>query len=195
MSINTDEEFLRLLRSAQSRDRAVGLKKLYQSFFSGIANFISQNSGTVEDAEDVFQEGILVLFNQVRKNDFVLTSRLKTYFYSICRYIWLNKLKQRRIKTEELKEQTKFVKVEDQAFKTLEMNEEKRAMLELLGQLGEDCQQLLLHYYYDRFKMKEIAIRMNYASDQVIRNKKAKCLKQLKQMMDASSFFKKIFKQ
>ncbi len=194
MPMNTDEEFLRLLRSEEAREMEKGMKKLYQSYFQNISNFITQNSGSLEDAEDVFQEGILVLFNQVKDQNFVLTSKLKNYFYSICRYAWLNKLKQSGIRIEELKDFGEPTQMDDLAFKNMELSEEKKAMLELLQQLGEDCQQLLLHYYYDRFNLKEIAVRMDYASDEVVENKKAKCLKQLKQGIDTSSFFKKIFK-
>ena len=84
--------------------------------------------------------------------------------------------------------------VEASFFQKLELTEERQTMLELIKQLGEDCQKVLRYYYYERLKMKEIAQLMNFANDQVARNKKAKCLKQLISIVNRSPFFKNYFK-
>jgi len=195
MQNHSDTEIISLLQAPETRKNDEGLRILYTLFFPSISYFIQENSGKPEDAEDIFQEAILVLFNQIKKGELVLTCQLKTYFYSICRNLWLKAIKKRRIKTVEIQDKEAFVNIEASTIETIEINEEKQAMLELLKQLGEDCQSVLTYFYYERLQMKEIAIRMKFASDQVARNKKVKCLKQLTKIMDSSPFFRSFFKK
>ncbi|MFK8009417.1 MAG: RNA polymerase sigma factor [Saprospiraceae bacterium] len=194
MPLDNEKNTIELLRSENVTENDQGLKILYQQFFPMISHLIQRNSGGLEDVEDLFQDGILVLFNQVKKNDFVLTCKLRTYFYSICRNLWLNKLNQRKTDIVDIQDHESFIVIEPTIFKSIEVNEEKEAMLKLIGHLGEDCQKMLTYFYYERIKMKEIAIRMNFANDQVARNKKVKCLKKLTSIIDQSPFFTRFFK-
>ena len=40
------------------------------------------NNGDEDDAKDVYQEGIIIVYNKIKSGDFELTSKLKTYIYS-----------------------------------------------------------------------------------------------------------------
>jgi len=191
--LNTKEEDDKLIH-AILREDMTALNKLYHKHKSYWFKICLRYSNGRSNAEDIFQEAILVLFNQIKKGELVLTCQLKTYFFSICRNLWLKAIKKRRIKTVDIQDREDFVKIESSTFRSIEINEEKQAMLELLKQLGEDCQKVLMYFYYERLQMKEIAIRMNFANDQVARNKKVKCLKQLTHVMDSSPFFSSFFK-
>ena len=189
MLFDNEKNTIELLRSEKVKENDQGLKMLYQQFFPMISHLVQRNSGGLEDVEDLFQDGIFVLFNQIKKDELVLTCKLRTYFYSICRNLWLNKLNQKKANTVDISDHESFIIIEPAILKSIEVNEEKDAMLKLIGHLGEDCQKMLLYFYYERIQMKEIAIRMNFANDQVARNKKVKCLKKLTSIMDKSSFF------
>ena len=67
-----------------------------------VLQFILNNNGNEDDAKDVYQEGIIVLYNKIKGGDFELSSKLKTYIYSVCRRIWLKKLSQQSRKSNEL---------------------------------------------------------------------------------------------
>lgn len=194
MPLDNEKNTIELLRSENVKENDQGLKILYQQFFPMISHLVQRNSGGLEDVEDLFQDGILVLFNQIKKGDLELTCKLRTYFYSICRNLWLNKLNQKKVAVVDIQDHESFIIIEPTIFKSIEINEEKEAMLKLLSHLGEDCQKLLLYFYYERIQMKEIALRMNFANDQVARNKKVKCLKKLSSIMEQSSFFIRFFK-
>ena len=66
--------------------------------------------------------------------------------------------------------------------------------MKLLESLGKDCKRVLVLYYYERLKMKEIAGIMNFANDQVAKNKKSSCLKKLKSIVSESPRMKDILK-
>ena len=70
------------------------LKRLYLAYFPMVLQLIINNNGNEDDAKDIYQEAIIVLYNKVKGGDFELSSKLKTYIYSVCRRLWLKRLSQ-----------------------------------------------------------------------------------------------------
>ena len=81
-----------LLDQLKNEDNA-SFEILYKFYYPSIEAHITQNFGNTEDAEDVFQEAIIVLLQKVRQENFVLTSSLKTYLFAIARNLWLKRLR------------------------------------------------------------------------------------------------------
>jgi len=77
------------------------LNWLYDNYFQTVKNHIIRNSGSKDDASDIFQDSIIVLYNQICDNTLVLTSDLKGYFFGIARNIWSNYLRTRK-ETDEI---------------------------------------------------------------------------------------------
>ena len=61
--------------------------------------------------------------------------------------------------------------------------EMKSQLMQLVDKLGEACKKILLAFYFENLSMREILNHLDYENEQVVRNKKYKCLKQLEQMM------------
>lgn len=72
--------------------------------------------------------------------------------------------------------------------------EGKSEVLRVVGELGETCRKILLLFYYENMSMKEILDVTDYETEQVVRNKKYKCLKQLEQMIMEKPFLKETLK-
>ena len=72
------------------------LKHIYQHYAHTIYTFIGDNNGTKEDAKDVFQESLIVLYKMSQKEGFRLTCSFLTLLHSICRRVWLAKLRKRK---------------------------------------------------------------------------------------------------
>jgi RNA polymerase sigma factor (sigma-70 family) len=77
------------------------LNWLYDNYFQTVKSHIIKNSGSTDDVSDVFQDSIIVLYNQICDNTLVLTSDLKGYFFGIARNIWSNYLRNRK-QTDEI---------------------------------------------------------------------------------------------
>ena len=65
----------------------------------------------------------------------------------------------------------------------LYQREIKQQFLALMNRLGDSCRQLLTLYYYENQTFKEIGEKMAYENEQVVRNKKYKCMKELTDMI------------
>ncbi len=181
----TDEELLAAIKSG--RDVNPVLRFLYRQYFEGLRIYVEQNNGSHQDAEDIFQEVLVSFFELVKLDKFRGDSSIKTFLFSLSRNIWLNELKRKgRAQARELKyEKGK----DDQAPDTsvvIAGRESRRQVMEIVGRLGEGCKKILLAFYYENLSMKEILAQTDYESEQVVRNKKYKCLKQLEQMLVAN---------
>lgn len=188
----SDEEIIFCLQG-ESVKRDLALKDLYIKLFPIIKSYIQKNNGSEEDAADIFQDAIVVFYEKVRLNQFKLSSSIRTYIYSVCKHLWLNKLRAQK-KVISLNDESKNITVDPLSFSILGSNERNDYLMKLMESLGKDCKRILVSYYYDRLKMKEIAEKMNFANDQVAKNKKSSCLKKLKSIVSGSPRLKDILK-
>jgi RNA polymerase sigma factor (sigma-70 family) len=180
-----DEELLAAIRHASGLDKAI--KSIYRDHFESMAWIVKNNSGSQQDAEDIFQEVLVSFIGLVQKDKFRGESTVKTFLFSMTRHTWLNELKKRgRSEVRELKyERTKDQQEVDVSHAMID-REEKKQVMDVVEQLGETCKKILVMFYYENLSMKEILEKLDYENEQVVRNKKYKCLKQLEQMITSN---------
>ncbi len=163
----SDQKILEFFKNGQ-REKAFA--QLYQ-LYPKIEKLILSKGGGKQDASDVFQEALIVLYRKLQSSDFVLTASLYTYLYSVSRYIWRDTQKQNsKIPQNELDYS------QEEVIKTVQ-EEKKYQVAELaFSELGERCQQLLLMFYYKKMSFKTIAESMQFKSEKIAKNQKYKCL-------------------
>ena len=177
-SMADDPELLELLKKGDSK----GFKEIYLRTFKTVSHYVVDNSGRVEDAEDIFQDSLIALLNNLRRINFQLSTSIENYFLSIVRNLWLGQLKKRKVKNVEnldsLSQQWINVPEEDVDAMALE-NERQEKLYTEFGLLGEDCKKLLTGYYYYHKSLEELAKMMNYTYD-FMKVKKFRCMKELR---------------
>ncbi len=153
-------------------------KGLYKEYFGMVNHFVLKNSGSDEDAKDVFQETMVALFEWVHQPNFKLQAALSTLIYSIARNIWLKQLRGKKSNAR-VKDFEQYTKIEDEEFS--QAQEEKISLLEkALDKLGEPCRGILHRFYYLKASMKEIALAYNYTNPEHAKAQKFKCVQRLK---------------
>ncbi|MBC8173464.1 MAG: sigma-70 family RNA polymerase sigma factor [Chitinophagales bacterium] len=178
----TDEDIVSKLTSALEQEQDQALQYLYKHFYSMIAYYIKSNTGDEDDAKDLFQDTVLIFYNQVRTAHFQLSASVKTYLYSICRNLWLKKLRSRSTHDKYI-ETNVFNEFDDDAAGMIAADEKDKAIADLLNKLGESCKKILLCFYYEKLAMKEIVERMGFSGEQVAKNKKLKCMNELRALV------------
>jgi len=170
-----------LVKGLAQNDRKA-IEQVYKSEFPVIQSLINNNNGSYDDAQDIFQESLLVLYEKLQDPEFVLNCRIRTYLYSVARRLWLKRLQQmqRYFSDAELKEE--LVQVEDD----LEFHDRKqesfRIMEDAMQHLGEPCRSLLKAYYMEKQTMQHIAEQFGYTNADNAKNQKYKCLTRLKKI-------------
>lgn len=165
----TDQEILNLFREASYRK---GMKAVYPAY-APIRRMVLINSGSKEDAEDLFQEVLLVWLEKTKDEAFELKAGLKTYLYAVARNLWLKTLREKGKESKALAAETD----------AQQEHEESRFSLaeEALKQLGEKCRELLVLFYYRRLSFETIAGQLGFSSDKVAKNQKYRCLEKAKE--------------
>ncbi|MGV3546977.1 MAG: RNA polymerase sigma factor [Pedobacter sp.] len=158
------------------------LNKLYVSYFPMVLQFILNNNGDEDDAKDVYQEAIIVLYNKIKGGDFELSSKLKTYIYSVSRRIWLKKLTQYSKKTNNISDFEDVLIVEED----MEQHEQKDMQFDkmkvALESLGEPCKTIIEDFYINNQSMQEICEKFGYTNADNAKTQKYKCLQRLKKL-------------
>ena len=190
----SDTELLESLRSASRVDESV--RKIYREYFDLLSWFVINNSGNRQDAEDMFQEVVVNFIEAVQKDKFRGESSVKTFLYALNRHAWLNELKRRgRAMKREIKFDKEHDKEQMDVSHYIADQEAKGMVMRVVEQLGDACKKILVMFYYENLSMKDILEKTEYKTEQVVRNKKYKCLKQLEQMLNENPLLKETFKK
>lgn len=180
--MNTDLKILNTLRSDDLLERNKALESVYKDYYPVIESLIVKNNGNLYEAEDIFQDVIIVLYNKVRNKEFELTSSLKTYLYSVARNLWLNKLKVKG-KSNLVELDKKALELPFEETESLFVSTKQKEIMIQFSKIPEKCKEILYHFYFHRRSMNAIAESMGYANSQVAKNKKSRCLKKLKYLV------------
>jgi RNA polymerase sigma factor (sigma-70 family) len=182
----TDAEIINNL--ALDKEVDLSLKYLYRAHYELLATYVLNNNGSRDDASDIFQEVIIAFVNLVRAGKFRGEASVRTFLYSLTRNTWLNELKKRgRARTREMNYE-KLGEKEERAIQTgIEYRQMNQKLMEVLSMLGENCKKILVLYYYENLSMKEILASSGYDNEQVVRNKKYKCLKKMEELIKADA--------
>lgn len=164
-----------------------GLRELYRTFLPRISRFIQLNGGSTDDAQDIFQDALVVIYKKSKSPDFILSSKFYTLLYGVCRNLWGNQL-QKKSRTEvSLTDDHKFQLTTDIS-KELEAAEEQRLFWDAFKKLGKDCQQLL-KLFFAKEKMDIITQKLNLSSVGYAKKKKFKCKEKLVALIKADRRF------
>ena len=179
--LKTYEQDNDLIEALAAND-ANAIETIYRDNYSAIKAFIIKNNGYTDDARDIFQEAMIIIFEKAKSGSFVLSCRLQTYLYSVCRRLWLKKLQNQHRFNPSFELNHEIVPVEDE----LELHEQKEAQFQLLEnamqKIGEPCKSLLEAFYIEKKSMPEIADLFRYTNADNAKTQKYKCLVRLKKI-------------
>ncbi len=177
--LNTDAKILDLLRRGDDE----GLVMLYEANRKPIRAYVLKNNGTEDDAEDLLQEALIVLWERVRSNRFEYRSRLSTFIYATVKNMWRRRLaRSRREAPADIEQDTGYIE-NATALDIMIESEEARRVHEALGLLGDPCRSLLIMFYWEDRSMEEIAAALHFANAETAKSKKYQCKKALQKLL------------
>jgi RNA polymerase sigma factor (sigma-70 family) len=178
---NTFHQEQELLKALAANDNSV-IEAIYKDNYPAIQLFVLSNNGSADDAMDLFQEAMILLYEKAVSGELELNCKLKTYLYSVCRRLWLKRLQQMKRNGTPVETLEDLVPVEEDLEEQERKNEAFHQMDQALSQLGEPCKSLLEAYYIHRKHMNEIADEFGYTNSDNAKNQKYKCLMRLKKI-------------
>ena len=173
----TDLDIVEALKKGQTHI----MKELY-THFPSIRSHITSNRGKEEDAEDIFQEALMIFYKNVLKSEFELRSQIKTYLFGIAKNLWLKKLRDDKVHFMASDADDNMLADLDYEFEATTIDEAIEQLVELVDNMEEPCKTILISYYFKKMNMKGIAELLQYKTEQVARQQKYRCIQSLKQV-------------
>src|SRR5450432_2022702 len=174
----SDSELVEAICDKETLEPAI--LQLYKEHAEITRSFIMGKGGTEQDADDIFQETVVSFIDSVQKAKFRQESGIRTFLISISKNLWYNEIRRRQRAGNREKLFDSDREQEDAGISEIIQDRElKKQLNQLLQDLGDSCRKILELFYYENLSMKEIVSQMPYENEQVVRNKKYKCLQQL----------------
>jgi RNA polymerase sigma factor (sigma-70 family) len=171
----------KILLQGLARNDKKAVETIYKENYNMIQALVVNNNGSTEDAKDIFQEAMIVLYEKVQSGTFELNCQIRTFVYSVSRRIWLKRLMhQNRFTLSDANHD--FVSVDEEVEEHEKRNTEFAMMEKAMGGLGEPCKSLLDAFYMQKRTMQEIAAGFGYTNAENAKNQKYKCLMRLKKL-------------
>jgi len=183
--VKVEQDEKSLLNGLAKNDRDA-VEAIYAGHYSMIQSMIINNNGSADDARDIFQEAMIVLYEKARSGSFELHCQLKTYIYSVARRLWLKRLKQMQRINTEVNGLEETVPVEEDVDAHELRNQEFQVIEKSLSSLGEPCKSLLEAFYLQKKNMNDIAEAFGYTNADNAKNQKYKCLIRLRKLFFAN---------
>ena len=181
----SDAELITAIKTGNDIDNAVGF--IYQNYYRLLENYVLTNNGNEMDAEDLIQEALVVFVDLVQREKYRGEASVRSFLYTLTRNLWISELRKR---TSDSKRNGLFEtgreKEEEDISNYLVYKEAQKTIVDLFERMGEKCKQILTLFYYEDLSMKDILRQTNYENEQVLRNKKYKCLKELTDLVQQS---------
>ncbi|MCD0464159.1 RNA polymerase sigma factor [Flavobacterium sp. ENC] len=186
--IHSDQKYIEGLAANNS----IIIQEIYKKFVPKVVFYIRNNSGNQDQAQDIVQEVLLLLFNQAKANTLELTCPFDAYFFLLCKRKWLNELKKTANKGVTINEDAGSISesAHELVEQTEEFDEKQQLFDTMFQKLGEKCQELL-KLSFEIKSMEEVAekLHVTYA---YVRKKKSLCIGQLTQWIQETKNFKSL---
>ncbi|HMQ80459.1 MAG TPA: RNA polymerase sigma factor [Ignavibacteria bacterium] len=151
------------------------LSLIYDTYYPSIERMVINNSGSRDDAQDIFQDSMITLVEKVKDPCFELTSSVNTYLYSISKNLWLKKLRSRKPDIYISDDELKNIKADDG-----ELDAEQSPVASWLEKISTHCKSLIQKMFYENSTLDKIIAAFGYKNKHTAVNQKYKCLEQVR---------------
>lgn len=185
MMEGSDNTLLKGLREESS----ISFERLYDDCFPATAKYVAANSGSAEDAQDLFQEAVIVLLHKIRDPQFVLTSSVKTYLLAVVRNLHLKKLRDgKRLPMQDYEPHQYAAESICEEPMLHHKDEEVKSWLE---KISITCRQILKAIFFLNEPMRLLMEKMGWKNNHTAANQKYKCIQQIKKQSAASGNYRR----
>jgi len=181
----SDDDLVTAIKTNEKMDMALDF--VYKNYYQMLKTIILTNNGNEADAEDMIQEVLVAFIDMVKRGKYRGEASVKSFLYTMTRNMWLTELRKRSSESRRnIYFETEKDDVEKDISHYLIYNEGLQLVSQLFEQLGDVCKKVLTLFYFKGLSMKEMLEHVNYENEQVLRNKKYKCQRELIKMVEGS---------
>lgn len=189
MISSTHAEDIPLLEGLREGD-AASTDRIYAGCYSQVRVMILKNSGTEDDAKDIFQDAMMALYRRLKERDFELTCKLSSYLQVISRNLWLSKLRNQPLMTTTEMIGEERVQLDSAVIDEMTGNDQRNLLYKHFETLPEDCRKIL-NLFFNKISMSDIAAEMD-TTEGYIKKRKFLCKSRLIERIKADPFYNEL---
>ncbi|GAA5219823.1 RNA polymerase sigma factor [Membranihabitans marinus] len=157
---------------------------LYDENFSKISKFVQDNNGNTADAEDLFQDTMMVLVEKLKNDDFVLTASVNTYVFAISKNLWTKKLQDEEyhLTLDELNGSDFQDQIDAAIINELSLMEKLKRYL---NKITDHCHRLINDMFFKGKTIERIQSEYGYTTRHNAHNQKYKCIQQIRKVKES----------
>lgn len=159
------------------RNDTATVRALYAAHFRVVKQFVLANNGTTNDAEDIFQEAVTVLWMRVKEGGLDAGIEPGGFLYRVAKYKWLDVVRSAAHKHMKVVHDDRQLELQEEQEHDLEAR-----IMRLRGvydKLDDKCRNVLDRFYYERKDLATIAAEMG-VEEESIRTIKYRCMMKLR---------------
>ncbi|WP_034688902.1 RNA polymerase sigma factor [Chryseobacterium hispalense] len=180
--INRNDVYLNFVDELKIGNNSAFMQ-LYKYYFPTVKNMVLSNKGSEDDAQDIFQDAMIVFLEKLRQENFILSASIKTYIYAVTKNLLL-KTKRDGTQSRSLDyilNNDFLLQIEDTIEEEISRVENLK---EYVDQISLHCQKFINDVYLKNKTISQIQKEYGYTTKHNAQNQKYKCIEQLKAMIE-----------
>jgi RNA polymerase sigma factor (sigma-70 family) len=161
------------LRGSFSLGREAVFEQLYRDCFPSVARMVKTLGGKQPDAEDIFQECLIILYEKSVGGELDIESSLHAYVLGIARNLWIRERKT----NHSLLELNEAISIPDHFS---EPEPPRLRMYRFMAAAGRRCMEILQAFYYQKLSAAQLASDFGFQSARSATVQKHKCLEKVR---------------
>ncbi len=179
-----------IFEGIRREDRRI-LHKIYSVYYPSVLHFIRLNHGNEYDAQDIFQDSLVILYLKVKNSVPSLSCTFGTYLFTINKYLWYKELRRINTHASRLLNPEELIDFENNFLNDYIRMEKRKLVLDHFYEMGENCQKLLT-LFIQNTPVARITKMMGFSSDQYTRNRRTVCKEKLVERIWNSPRYKEL---
>lgn len=155
-----------------------------------VSRLIQNNKGTEEDAQDIFQDALSMIYDKARQDKLHFNCAFKTYLYAVCRNMWLMVLRKKKTEGAMMKDTENDEVVDNSLVQDMTLARRRQVFTTHLENLGEDCRRVLKFFFAGK-SLRQIAELMGF-SEAYAKKRKFVCQQKLIAAIEQDVLFREL---
>lgn len=177
--MNYDEKVITAIRSGNDEKT---IKLLYKKSLPPIIQMIRNFGGNKDDANDIFQDAVVILIRNIKRNSFDQKSNINGFLYTISKNLWINKVK-RDSKTSSIEELELENDLNYEIQHNASIKEKENTIKDIISKLDPKCAHVLHAILFTDKGYSEIAEEIGLANANVMKVTKSRCKDKLIELL------------
>lgn len=170
----------KIINYLKSDRQEKAFSRLYK-YFPKVEKHILINSGSKEEALDIFQDALIILYRKVQDLKEDSPIKIDGFLINTCKLLWSNELRKKKVRNGD-DTGIESLESQDEIEEKIEKENKFKLLENVIKNLGSKCRSILEMFYYKSYSMESIAKKFGYKTVKSAKVQKYKCMESARKL-------------